>query len=182
MTSYLIDINVWLAMTWDLHTQHEAATGWFESVDDAALLFCRFTMLGLLRLLTNRNVMGDSLVTVREALKLYDQWGEDPRVTLVPEPRGMEQLFRHALAPFSRQSATKAIADCYLVGFAEAIDAGLVTFDRGLAGMANARTVSCTLIPPKVNSRKKQLSSDRLTPFVPGQAASDLPPRAKDRK
>jgi hypothetical protein len=42
-TSYWIHGSVWLALTWDRHPQHVPA-------DAAAVLFCRFTMLGLLRL------------------------------------------------------------------------------------------------------------------------------------
>jgi toxin-antitoxin system PIN domain toxin len=146
MTSFLIDINVWLAMTWDLHPQHARASFWYGSINHASLWFCRLTMLGFLRLLTNPKVMGDSAVTVSEALKLYERWAQDPRVELVPEPRGMERAFREALIPFALQPATKAIADCYLVGFAEASGAHLVTFDRGLAGSAQARKVPVTLI------------------------------------
>src|SRR5258708_37645022 len=135
MTSYLIDINVWLAMTWDRHPQHPRAVSWHDSIQDATLLFCRFTMLGFLRLLTNEKVMGDSTVTVNSALELYDQWKQDPRVELAMEPRGTEALFRQAVGRFGRFSATKAIAaDCYLVGFAEAVGAHVVTFDQELAG------------------------------------------------
>ncbi len=147
MTSFLIDINVWLAMAWKLHPQHARAALWYASIDDAALWFCRLTMLGFLRLLTNQKVMGDSTVSVSEALKLYEQWMQDPRVELVPEPRGMEKAFREALAPFALQPATKAIADCYLVGFADACGAHLVTFDRGLASTAQGRKIPVTLIP-----------------------------------
>jgi predicted nucleic acid-binding protein len=52
MTSYLVDINVWLALTWDQHPQHAPASDWYRSIDDVMLLFCRFTMLGFLRLLS----------------------------------------------------------------------------------------------------------------------------------
>ena len=146
MTSYLIDINVWLALTWDLHPQHRRASQWFGSLDDSALLFCRFTMLGFLRLLTNRQVMGDSTTTVAGALELYDRWRQDPRVELAAEVRGTEALIREALAPHLHQPATKAIADCYLVGFAEAAGADLVTFDRGLAATAHFRQVPVALL------------------------------------
>jgi uncharacterized protein len=148
MTSYLIDINVWLAMTWDQHPQHASAVRWYESIEDATLLFCRFTMLGFLRLLTNEKAMGDSTATVSGALALYDRWKQDPRVELAAEPRGTEARFRQALARLGRLSATKAIADCYLAGFAEAADARLVTFDRGLAANARRRHVAVTLIHP----------------------------------
>ena len=148
MTSYLIDINVWLALTWDQHPQHAPASRWYESLDDSKLLFCRFTMLGFLRLLTNQHVMGDSTTTIAEALQLYDRWSEDPRVELAAELRGTEALFRHATAPYSLQPATKGIADCYLVGFAEAAGAHLVTFDKGLTATARFRHVPVALLAP----------------------------------
>ena len=67
---------------------------------------------------------------------------------LSPEPRGAEILFRQAAAPFALQPATKAIADCYLIGFAEAAGAQLVTFDRGLATTAQVRRVAVALLEP----------------------------------
>jgi uncharacterized protein len=157
MISYLIDINVWLALTWDQHPQHVPASRWHASIDDAELLFCRFTMLGFLRLLTNRQVMGDSTTTLAGALQLYDRWRQDPRVELAPELRGTEALFRQAMAPLSLLPATKAIADCYLVGFAEAASAHLVTFDRGLAATARFRQIPLTLLEP----------FDRASPVAP---------------
>ena len=148
MTSYLIDINVWLAMTWDLHPHHDRASRWYVSAGNSALLFCRFTTLGFLRLLTHDKVMGDSTATLSEALKLYDQWIADPRVDLAPEPRQTGKLFREALDPIALRPATKAIGDGYLIGFAVAAGARLVTFDKGLAGMARAQRAPVTLLQP----------------------------------
>lgn len=152
MNSYLIDINVWLAMSWDLHPQHSAASRWHVSIRNSAnnsvLMFCRFTMVGLLRLLTNRMVMGDSTTTLEGALRIYDRWRQDPSVDLAPELRATESFFRQALELHAHQSATKAIADCYLVGFAEAASARLVTFDKGLAATAKLRRVGVALLAP----------------------------------
>ena len=103
-------------------------------------------MLGFLRLLTNQAVMGDSITTLAGALQLYDRWTEDPRVELALEPRGAEVLFRQAMAPFALQTATKAIADCYLVGFSEAAGTHIVTFDKGLAATARFRQVPVVLL------------------------------------
>jgi uncharacterized protein len=139
----LIDINVWLALSWDLHPQHPAAARWFSSIEDARLLFCRFTMLGFLRLLTNRQVMGDSTSNVTGALEIYDRWTRDPRVEFASEPHGTEAPFREALTSHAAEAATKAIADCYLAGFADAAGARLVTFDRALA-----RTIQSPHAPP----------------------------------
>lgn len=151
MTSYLVDINVWLALTWDLHPQHARASRWYTSLnqsDDSTLLFCRLTMLGFLRLLTNRAVMGDSTAAITGALGIYDEWTLDPRVELAPEPRGLDKLFRETLGPVTLQPATKAIADCYLVGFAAASGVHIVTLDKGLASSAKAQKVAVTLLRP----------------------------------
>ena len=105
-------------------------------------------MLGFLRLLTNRQVMGDSTVSVSEALDLYDRWRRDPRVDLAQEPRGTEDWFRRALRPHAAAPATKAIADCYLIGFAAAAGARLVTFDKAFAAIAKAREVPVVQLRP----------------------------------
>ena len=148
MISYLPDINVWLALTWDLHPHHSRATKWFTSIETerVRLLFCRFTMLGFLRLLTNRQVMGESTLTVGEAVALYDRWVEDPRVELAPERQGVDMGLRQSLAGFATLNATKAIADCYLAAFAAASDARLVTLDRGLAAAARSNSVEVALL------------------------------------
>jgi len=103
-------------------------------------------MMGLVRLLTNESVMGGSRVNLAEALALYDRWRRDPRVEMALEPSTAEALLRRALVRFHRLPATKALADCYLVAFAEAVGARVVTFDKGLAGTARIRAVSCVLI------------------------------------
>src|SRR4051794_15083319 len=103
-------------------------------------------MLGFLRLLTNRQVMGDSTASLSTALDLYDRWRRDPRVEVATEPRGAEERFRQALELHITESATKAVADCYLVGFADAAGARLVTFDKGLSRTAQSREVHVLLL------------------------------------
>jgi toxin-antitoxin system PIN domain toxin len=150
MTSYLIDVNVWLAITWGSHQQNRSALRWYnslpESTDQAELLFCRFTMLGFLRLLTSRAVMGADTMTLGAAFDVYDEASRDARVTMATEPRGTEVFLREAALPFLRKPATKAVADCYLAGFAEAVGAELVTFDKGLAHMARIRKNGVVLL------------------------------------
>jgi predicted nucleic acid-binding protein len=72
-------------------------------------------------------------------IDINDRWHQDPRVELVGEPRAAEVLLREAATPFLQQAGTRVIADCYLAGFAEAVGAHLVTFDRGLAEIARFR-------------------------------------------
>jgi predicted nucleic acid-binding protein len=110
MTSYLIDVNLWIAMTWGQHRHHREAMHWSNANKEARFLFCRFTMLGFLRLLTNQMVMGEATLRLNDALGLYDAWMEDPRVQFAVESRNTESFFRQAVAPFAMQPATSGRA------------------------------------------------------------------------
>ena len=137
-TSFLFpDVNVWVALTHAAHVHHEIARDWFTDLPEGVRFsFCRFTQLGLLRLLTAETVMRDEVLSQREAWAVYDRWLDDPRVTLVEEPPTLERRFR-ALTR-SRHAAPKAWADAYLAAFADAAQFTLVTFDRGVRGKAGS--------------------------------------------
>jgi toxin-antitoxin system PIN domain toxin len=133
-TSFLFpDINVWVALTHGRHVHHVVARDWFESLNpDERFCFCRFTQLGLLRLLTAEAVMADDVMSQREARDVYDRWLEDDRVSFVEEPHGIDQRFRARTR--LKQAAPKAWADAYLGAFADASQLTLVTFDRTFKG------------------------------------------------
>ena len=126
------DINVWLALFYQRHIHYPYARGWFERLeDDSHVCFCRFTQLGLLRLLTTGAVMGeDKVLSQTEAWVVYDRWIQDDRVSFVEESSTLEARFR-ALTQDERP-ATKDWADSYLYAFAETADLHLVTFDQAL--------------------------------------------------
>jgi toxin-antitoxin system PIN domain toxin len=129
------DINVWVALTHGSHVHHFVASDWFASLRiDVRFGFCRFTQLGLLRLLTAEAVMGDEVLSQVEAWDVYDRWLTDDRVTLLEEPPGLERRFRTLTK--RRQASPKAWADAYLAAFAEASQVTLVTFDRAFRGKA----------------------------------------------
>jgi toxin-antitoxin system PIN domain toxin len=111
-SSLFPDINVWVALTYEGHIHSAAALDWFRTLNhDQSLVFCRFTQLGLLRLLTAAAVMGDEVMTQPEAWATYDQWLQE-RVELMGEPTGLEPRFR----TLTRRSnpATKDWADSIL--------------------------------------------------------------------
>jgi toxin-antitoxin system PIN domain toxin len=137
MTLFFPDLNVWLALS-DIGNSHNAtAWEWMNSLaPDARLIFSRYTHLGLLRLLTNPAVMGDQTLTLRQAWAVYDRWLEDPRVEFHPDPRNVEAVFRQATEPLAARSASKWIGDCWLLAFAQAAQARLLTFDQALLDFA----------------------------------------------
>jgi len=126
------DVNVWLALSYQRHVHHAAAKAWFERLDHKVrLCFCRFTQLGLLRLLTTDAVMGgDGVLNQAEAWQAYDRWSADERVLFLEEPSRIETSFR-ALSQ-QKRPAPKDWADSYLMAFSTVAGLKLVTFDKAL--------------------------------------------------
>ena len=124
----------------------DAAWAWFSRQEDDRFFFCRFTQLGLLRLLATSAVMGKDVRTIGEAWKLYDRWLEDSRVGIWQETSELDAAFRAATRSVSRQSSPKALGDCYLLAVSQIADATLVTFDRGLASACQKASQLVTLL------------------------------------
>jgi toxin-antitoxin system PIN domain toxin len=142
----LPDLNVWLALSWANHMHSAAAWTWFSQQADNRFFFCRFTQVGLLRLLGTSAVMGEDVLTIGEAWKVYDRWLEDSRIGIQQELFEIDVAFRAASRPFSRLSSPKALGDCYLLAASQVANATLVTFDRGLASACQKARQRVTLL------------------------------------
>lgn len=137
MTLFFPDVNVWLALSIAGHVHSDDAWRWLRMLrPDTKLILCRYTQLGILRLLTNPAVTGTPPLTVERAWDVYDRWLQDPRVEFFPEPKTIDVEFRKATKRFAALSAPKSIGDCWLMAFAVGVEASLVTFDRSLHDMA----------------------------------------------
>ena len=107
MTSFSPDVNVWIALSDTEHAHCAIALNWLDHLpEDSALFFSRFTPMGLLRLLTNTAGMGEEVLTLGKAWKVYDRWLEDPRVDFYPEPGNVDAGFRRATRPFANSSSS----------------------------------------------------------------------------
>jgi toxin-antitoxin system PIN domain toxin len=125
-------VNVWLALAHNIHPHHRAAKAWEETLAaDAVMAFCRFTQLGLLRLLTNSSAMGVDVMTQTAAWAVYDSLVAAGPVEILNEPGGFDLLFRRQTT--RNEVSTKQWADGYLEAFSIAANIPLVTFDRALA-------------------------------------------------
>lgn len=129
-TLNFLDANVWLALLWGRHAHAERARKWFEASDDAQFLFCRFTQVTVLRLLTTEKIMEKDVRSMLESWDLWDKIWADPRIAFLNEPEGIEPGFRtHSRL---KTHSPKVWADAYLLAFAESAGLRLVTFDRAL--------------------------------------------------
>jgi uncharacterized protein len=134
-TLNFLDANVWLALLWGRHVHSEKARLWFEQAGEEQFLFCRFTQLTVLRLLTTEQIMGKDARTMSEAWGLWDRVWADSRIAFLAEPDGLEEQFRSHSRLSSR--SPKVWADAYLLAFASVAGLKLVTFDRALKSRGN---------------------------------------------
>jgi len=124
----------------------DAAWTWFSRREDDSFCFCRFTQLGLLRLLATSAIMGEDVRTIGEAWKVYDRWLEDSRIGIRQESFELDAAFRAATRSVSRLSSPKALGDCYLLAVSQVTEATLVTIDRGLASACRKARQPVTLL------------------------------------
>ena len=133
-TSNFLDANIWLALIWDRHEHSELARAWFDQAEDGSFLFCRFTQLTVLRLLTTAAVMGGDVRTMKHAWEIWDKIASDDRVGFLSEPDDLESRLRKHSRLGS--ASPKVWADAYLLAFSQAAGLTLVTFDRTLGRLA----------------------------------------------
>jgi uncharacterized protein len=141
MKSYFPDVNVWIALAYEGHQHHASATAWFAGLNGGAVYFCRFTQLGLLRLLTHPSVMQEDVRSQTEAWLTYDSFLQDERISFhtEAEPEQVESALRRLTS--SGRSFSQQWPDAYLAAFARVAGLTLVTFDRGLRQMAAGNTM-----------------------------------------
>ena len=126
----LLDVNVWLALA-HVHHPHHAAARQYWAANIVPMAFCRTSMQGFLRLVTQPAVMGSAVHTPAEAWSIYAAHLATGRSLLLPEPDGVDVVWQ-------RLSSTKGFhirdwKDAYLASFARCADCRLVSFDAGLA-------------------------------------------------
>ena len=133
-TAFLLDSNVWVALTFDAHPGHgDASVAMTLATRRRPALFCRATQLSFLRLISTPALLeayGVGGMTNDDALESLYRLLASPVVSHREEPAGLERIW-HRLA--ARPTASpKVWMDAYLAAFAIAGKAQLVTFDHGI--------------------------------------------------
>ena len=131
----LVDVNVLVALMHARHVHSAASVNWLAGHDDpGAVVICRVSQMGALRILTHPSAMKDE---VKSASEFWDGWQRlmDERFALVSEPAGLQNAWRALTAALARGKSAET--DCYLAAFAIAGNHSLVSFDRGLRRFAS---------------------------------------------
>ena len=130
----LPDVNVWLALLNERHVHHSAAVQYWEGGGASRIFFCRITLLGVLRLSTNKAVMGGSPYTVEQAWQAVQGVIDLPEVGFQAEPDGVDASMRQFTSRPKFRSDD--LTDAYLAALAKQASLRLVTFDRGFGQYA----------------------------------------------
>lgn len=137
---FLLDVNCWLALVADVHSEHVRMHRWVRAHPNGPLILIRETKIGLLRLLTAPVVMGEDARTAAEAWQVVDRLQLAPRVEWAGEPETAESFFRrHTLA---LRKPNSAWMDSWLLSVAESLNAKVLTLDQGLRRRAPSLTAS----------------------------------------
>jgi toxin-antitoxin system PIN domain toxin len=125
--SDLPDVNVWLALSDTRHAQHAAAREYWDRQRATHLVFCRVTMLGLLRISTNAKAMLGQSFSNAEAWAIYQTYLGLPDCELRPDPPRQDTTF--ATLTLDASLPHRLWTDAYLAAFAIAGGCRLVSFD-----------------------------------------------------
>lgn len=123
----LLDASVWVPLCAPDHVHHERARQYWEIEAAPRLVFCRITVLALLRHLTNPRIMQHAVQTSAAAWDLYERWLALPEIAFLPDPSGLDEQFRRLSRSVNLGPALWT--DAYLAAFAMAGGYRLVAFD-----------------------------------------------------
>ena len=129
--TYLLDVNVLIALAWPLHVHHAIAHAWFEKLGHKSWSTCPLTQLAFVRISSNPKIISTA-VSPRAAVQALGEmielaghvfWADDLRV--------------NDLASFASSALVghRQVTDAYLIELAKRRKGKLATLDAGLADL-----------------------------------------------
>ena len=146
----LLDVNVWVGLCSAAHPFHTEAMRYWQSVCEAEtpLWFCRSTMMGLVRVLSQPRAMGPNVLSLTQAMTMYRQWLETPAVGLLADPPGLDDAIAQLLGRRGEPQPIRLWTDMCLAATAQSAGLRMVTFDRDFERFGLER---CLVLPTDAN-------------------------------
>jgi hypothetical protein len=139
----LVDVNVLLPIALSEHPLRSAAVEWWDEAEAGSAVLCLPVRMAVLRLLTNRAVMGDDVLQPDKAWRVWAGFAHDDRtVERYAYPDGLDGMWLANVV--GRKPTPKLWTDAWLAAFAECCDLEMITFDRGFNqfGLSRLRMLS----------------------------------------
>lgn len=146
----LPDLNLWLALVVAEHPHHAAARRYWDEAQKQrapgqSFWFCRMTMLGLVRLLSQPKVMGEGALPLHEAHAVYRQLRANEGVDFLSDSEGTDGLLPTLIGQASAPLPARLWSDAWLAAAAESAGLRLVTLDSDFKRFALSR---CLVLQP----------------------------------
>lgn len=142
----LPDVNVWVALSMGGHPFHASAMRYWQTAceERTPIWFCRATMMGLVRLLSQVCMVGNDAMPLPQAMALYRQWVATPEVAMLPEPPGLDETIEQLLLSRGGPPPARLWTDICLAATAQSAGLRMVTFDRDFERFGLER---CLVLP-----------------------------------
>ena len=127
---FIADASVLLPLLSTDHPHHKLARGWWDECRDGEVGFCWPVRMALLRLLSNRRVMGSSVQRPEAAWAAVEALAAQSALVPVDElPGSHAARWRENVA--GREPTPDLWTDAWIAALAQATGCEVVTFDRG---------------------------------------------------
>jgi toxin-antitoxin system PIN domain toxin len=134
VTTYLLDVNVLIALAWPSHTHHSIVRSWFREHARTAWATCPITQAAFIRISSNPAIIADAVRPEQALEKLKDLTGRSGHYFWPDDVSMAETSFSFPSLLIGHRQVT----DAYLLALALENNGCLATLDRGLFEMARA--------------------------------------------
>jgi toxin-antitoxin system PIN domain toxin len=129
--TFLLDVNVLIALFWPEHEAHDRALEWFLQKAHKGWATCPLTQSGFVRILSNPFFSAHA-VTPQEATRLLDSNLRHPGHRFWKD----EITFAESVQPFyAKLKGHRQVTDAYLLGLAVHKRGKLATFDKKIGAL-----------------------------------------------
>ena len=129
--TYLLDVNVLVALAWPSHSHHDRAQAWFARHGAEGWATCPFTETAFVRILSNLTFSPDA-VSPREATNLLGANVDHPHHKFWAD----DVTFVDAVRPFAHSLVGhQQVADAYLLGLAIHKKGAFATMDHSIQAL-----------------------------------------------
>ena len=127
--TFLLDLNLLLALAWPSHVHHDAAHKWFEREASPGWATCPLTQLGFVRLSSNPAFTSDAVSPPAALSLLRDITAMDGHQFWSDDVDCVSAAFSGGI----RLSGHRQVTDAYLLSLARARSGCLATLDRRMS-------------------------------------------------
>jgi uncharacterized protein len=134
VTTYLLDVNVLIALAWPQHVHHKAAHRWFAGTGRYSWATCAVTQLAFVRISSNPAIIAEAVAPAQacKVLRAITELTGHRYWLEAVAPDQIDELQSLAIV------GHRQVTDAYLMGLARHHAGCLATFDRGLKELAGS--------------------------------------------